>query len=207
MACPYSKTVDGFENQFGTNHLGHFLFTTLLLPALKKGAPSRVVNVSSVAHKRSRVILDDLNFEKRPYNKWQAYGQSKAANISFTVELHRRFSSQGITALALHPGGIFTGLQKDISKEEQAAMGWLDENGKQKKGFKTIDQGASTSVWAATSPDLEGKGGIYLEDCTIASPATKETPFKGYAPYAYDPEVAKKLWEISERLVATTAAL
>jgi len=202
MASPFSKTVDGFESQFGTNHLGHFLLTTLLIPALKAGAPSRVVNLSSAGHKRAPVDVDDYNFEKTPYEKWTSYARAKSANISFTVELNRRYADQGITSFAVSPGGIMTGLQKEIPKEEQIAMGWMDENGKLHDLFKTVEQGASTSVWAATSPELAGKGGLYVEDCHVSSEQTPEAPFFGYAPHALNAEAAKKLWDLSEKLVA-----
>jgi NAD(P)-dependent dehydrogenase (short-subunit alcohol dehydrogenase family) len=201
MATPFSRTADGFEMQFGTNHLGHFALTTGLLPALREAGESRVVCLSSIGHRRSDVDFDDPNFERRPYDPWIAYGQSKTADALFAVGLWQRHASDGITANAVHPGGILTGLQKHMSREEQMALGWFDESGKLNPRFKTPAQGASTSVWAATAPELRGRGGLYLEDCRIASPWTAERPMEGYLPYALDPDNAARLWELSETLV------
>jgi len=202
MATPLQKTVDGFESQFGTNHLAHFLLTNLLVPALRRGGRgSRVVCLSSVGHKRGPVIFDDVNFEKTPYDKWRSYGQSKSANINFAVGFNLHHSAEGITANAVHPGGIMTGLQKELSQEEMAKMGWFDAEGKPSDRFKTVEQGASTSVWAATSPELEGKGGFYLENCSIGVPAQPDAFVSGYAPHALSQEDAEKLWELSEKLL------
>jgi len=204
MATPFQKTVDGFESQFGTNHLAHFLLTNLLLPALRRGAPSRVVSLSSTGHKLGPVLFDDYNFEKIPYDKWRSYGQSKSANANFAVGFNLRHASENITANAVHPGGILTGLQKELTQEEMTKMGWFDAEGKLNDRFKTLEQGASTSVWAATSPELEGKGGLYLEDCSIAIPATPETRVSGFAPHALSEEDAQKLWELTEKLLGQT---
>ena len=202
MATPFGHTSDGFETQFGTNHLGHFLFTTLLMPALLAAAPARVVSLSSIGHRRSDVKLDDLEFEKEPYDKWNAYGRSKTANALFAVGLTQRYGAQGVTANAVHPGGIMTNLQRFLPREEQIAMGCMDESGTLNPGFKTPEQGAATSVWAAVGPELEGVGGLYLEDVREALPFDAAAPFGGYMPYARDPQKADELWELSERLVA-----
>ena len=127
MATPFGHTADGFETQFGTNHLGHFLLTTLLMPALLAAAPARVVALSSIGHRRSDVHLDDLNYQRREYEKWAAYGQSKTANALFAVGLTQRFGAQGVAANSVHPGGIMTNLQRFLPREEQVAMGWMDE--------------------------------------------------------------------------------
>ncbi|AWN24108.1 oxidoreductase [Deinococcus irradiatisoli] len=201
MATPLTHTADGFEMQFGTNHLGHFLLTELLMPALKAAAPARVVVLSSIGHRRSDVDLDDLNFERRPYEKWNAYGQAKTANALFALELTRRYGAKGVTANAVHPGGILTGLQKHMPAEEQRAMGWIDEEGRPNPGFKTAEQGAATSVWAAVGPELEGVGGLYLEDVQEALPFDAARPFSGYQPYLRDADKARRLWEDSEVLV------
>lgn len=201
MATPFEHTADGFEMQFGTNHLGHFLFTVLLMPALRAGAPSRVVALSSIGHRRSDVHFDDLNYKVRPYEKWEAYGQSKTANALFAVGLTQLYGSEGITANAVHPGGINTGLQKYIPEDEQRAMGWVDEHGKVNPLFKTVEQGAATSVWAAVGKELDGVGGLYLEDCQEALPSDPARPYSGYMPYARDPQHAERLWKVSEELV------
>jgi len=201
MATPFGHTADGFETQFGTNHLGHFLLTALLMPALLAAAPARVVALSSIGHRRSDVHLDDLNYAQRPYDKWDAYGQSKTANALFAVGLTRRYSARGVTANAVHPGGILTNLQRFLPREEQIAMGWMDEQGNVNPGFKSPQQGAATSVWAAVGPELDGIGGLYLEDVREALPYDPATPFTGYMPYARDPERADALWSASERLV------
>jgi NAD(P)-dependent dehydrogenase (short-subunit alcohol dehydrogenase family) len=206
MACPLARTPEGFESQFATNHLGHFLLTGRLVPALTAGMPSRVVALSSTGHRLSTVHFDDIHFERRPYDKWLAYGQAKTANALFAVELHRRGGAAGITANAVHPGGIMTGLQQHLTREEMAALGWLDADGKPRIGFKTPAQGAATSVWAAMAPELEGKGGRYLEDCNESEPAKPGVPYAGYHPHALDPEAAARLWRVSEEMVGESFA-
>jgi NAD(P)-dependent dehydrogenase (short-subunit alcohol dehydrogenase family) len=201
MAAPHSYTVDGFESQFGTNHVGHFALATGLLPALKAAGRARVVSLSSLGHRRSDVHFDDLNFRHRPYDPWMAYGQSKTANVLFAVGMTQRFGAQGINANAVHPGGIMTGLQKHVSHEEQLKMGWIDEAGAQNSRFKSTEQGAATSIWAAVAPELEGVGGLYLEDCAIAKPWSDDTPTSGVKPYALNPDNAERLWSVSEGLV------
>jgi len=202
MAGPYKKTEDGLEEQFATNHLAHFLLTLHLLPALKAGVPSRVVALSSVGHKHCTILLDDINFEKTPYHKWAAYASSKSANANFAVEFNRRYASKGIIGLAVHPGGIMTGLQKDVTLEEQRALGWVDESGKTVEGFKNTEQGASTSVWGATSPTFDNNGGHYLADCQIEGPVGPNSgPFSGYGPWVVDKELAQRLWTTSEDLI------
>ena len=203
MATPQGRTPDGFETQFGTNHLGHFLLTRELLPALLAAAPSRVVALTSSGHRRSDIVWDDINFERRPYDPWDAYGQSKTANALFAVGLTQRYAGEGLTANAVHPGGIMTGLQKFVPVEEQRRMGWQDEQGRLNPVFKTPAEGASTSVWAATSPQLDGVGGLFLEDLQQSTPLDEAapSPLFGYKPYALDPESARRLWALSEELV------
>jgi NAD(P)-dependent dehydrogenase (short-subunit alcohol dehydrogenase family) len=201
MACPFARTPQGWESQFATNHLGHFALVRGLLPALLAAAPARVVAVSSIGHKRSPIVFDDLHFERRPYDKWSAYGQSKTANALMAVGLHLRHAGDGLTANALHPGGIMTGLQQHLSLDEQRAMGWLDAEDRPLSIFKSVEQGAATSVWAATAPELEGRGGRYLEDCGEGLPATPGDRISGWAPHGRDPEAAQRLWDVSERLL------
>jgi NAD(P)-dependent dehydrogenase (short-subunit alcohol dehydrogenase family) len=204
MASPLSYTSDGFESQFGTNHLGHFSLAVGLLPALKAAGRARIVALSSLGHRRSDIHFEDLNFRHRPYDPWMAYGQSKTANVLFAVGMTKRFSSDGINANAVHPGGIMTGLQKYVPREDQVKMGWIDEAGVKNSRMKSTEQGAATSIWAAVAPELEGIGGRYLEDCTIAKPWSDERPMSGVKPYALDPDNAERLWAVSEQLTART---
>jgi len=202
MATPQSHTEDGIELQFGTNHIGHSALTTGLLPALRAAGTARVVSLSSIGHRRSDVHFDDINFERRAYEPFLAYGQSKTANALFAVGLTQRYAGDGITSNAVMPGGILTGLQKHMSREEQMALGWFDESGAPNPRFKSTAQGAATSIWAAVAPELEGVGGRYLEDCAIAPPWTRERPMSGYMPYALDADAADRLWAVSEAMVA-----
>jgi NAD(P)-dependent dehydrogenase (short-subunit alcohol dehydrogenase family) len=202
MAPPLSYTEDGFESQFGTNHIGHFALTIGLMPALKEAGTARVISLTSIGHRRSGMHFEDLNFRQRPYDPFSGYGQSKTANALFAVGLTEYHSTHGITCNAVMPGGILTGLQKHMSREQQMALGWFDESGKVNDRFKTTAQGAATSIWAAVAPELEGIGGRYLEDCAIAKPWTEAQPTSGYLPHALNPEDARKLWSVSEELIA-----
>jgi NAD(P)-dependent dehydrogenase (short-subunit alcohol dehydrogenase family) len=207
MACPLQRTADGLEMQIGTNHFGHFLLGVLLAPALEHGArernrPSRLVSLSSIGHRRSGIHWDDPNYLARPYDKWEAYGQSKTANALFAVGFERRYQARGIHAHAVMPGGIMTPLQRHMAREEMVAMGWIDAaTGQLREGFKTPEQGASTSVWAALGAELEGIGGLYLEDCQQALPWSKASPWQGVMPHALDPDDAERLWVLSSRTV------
>ena len=205
MACPLSRSPQGWEAQFATNHLGHFVLTTGLLPSILKAAQrtgdARVVCLSSSGHKLSAVDFDDIHFERREYNKWKAYGQAKSANALMALGLHLRYQAQGITANAVHPGGIMTGLQKFLPIEEMRALGWLKADDTPLDIFKTPEQGASTSVWAATAPQLAGCGGLYLEDCQQALPAEPGNRVSGYAPHIADAAAAERLWAVSGDLV------
>jgi len=203
MATPWGYTPDGFETQFGTNHLGHYLLAALLLPALRAAAPARVVALSSSGHRRSDIHFEDIAYRERSYDKWEAYGQSKTANALFAVGLTQRCVGEEITANAVNPGGIHTGLQKHIPEEEWRALGWVDAHGHVNPAFKTPEQGASTAVWAAVGPELEGVGGLYLEDCRELSPYDPAAPHAGYMPYALDPERADRLWMVSQELIGS----
>jgi NAD(P)-dependent dehydrogenase (short-subunit alcohol dehydrogenase family) len=198
MACPETRVGPGWEAQFATNHLGHFALVARLWPRLVTGGGARVVSVSSVAHRFSDIRWDDLWFE-RGYEKWAAYGQAKTANVLFAVELDRRGRDSGVRAFALHPGGIMTPLQRHLPRAEMVERGWVDEDGNPLLEFKTPEQGAATQVWAATSAQLAGLGGVYLEDCDIAEIATDEDA-PGVRPYAVDPESARRLWTLSTEL-------
>ena len=208
MACPEARVGPGWESQFGVNHMGHFALAKTLMPLLTKTAGTRVVALSSTAHKICDIQWDDIQYENTEYDKWQAYGQAKTANALFANALSRRLKDSFGLAFSVHPGGIFTPLQRHLPQEEMIAMGWLDESGEPselaKQGFKTPEQGASTTVWAATSANLEGKPGVYCEDCDIAAPTDPDSPmarFFGVNAHACDDESAERLWEISETLL------
>ncbi|MEO3812560.1 SDR family NAD(P)-dependent oxidoreductase [Sphaerisporangium sp. B11E5] len=199
MAAPETRTPQGYELQFATNHLGHFALTTALHPHLAAAGGARVVSVSSAAHLRSPVVFDDIHFRERTYEPWLAYGQSKAANVLFAVEATRRWAGDGVTVNALHPGGIRTRLQRHVTDEE------LDRVRGATPGsfsWKTPEQGAATSVLVATSPLLDGVGGRYFEDCEEAVPHEPGTR-RGVAAYALDPEAAALLWQVSVDTLAS----
>ena len=205
MACDFAQTEDGFERQFGVNHLGHFVLTNRLMPLLKKGERVRIVNLSSRGHHIAPVDFDDPNFENREYDKWRSYGQSKTANVLFAVALDKRLSGRGIHAYALHPGGIQTNLGRHLSEQDTAdLMERIRKNaeasGEQPQGFKTIPQGAATTCWVATTPELEGTGGLYCEDCHVADQDDESTT-GGVRSYAIDPDKAERLWALSEKMV------
>lgn len=209
MACPETRVGPGWEAQFGVNHMGHFALTTSLLPILQAAGAARVVSLSSTGHKISGIRWDDLHFRSGAYDKWQAYGQAKTANALFANALSRRLKATGGLAFAVHPGGIFTPLQRHLPKEEMIALGWLGEDGEPselaRQGFKTPEQGCSTSLWAATSVALEGKPGVYCENCDIAWPTDPDGPMARYAgvdAHACDDETAERLWSVSEALLA-----
>lgn len=204
MAAPQDRTADGFDLQLGTNHLGHFALTAELLPALRaaaaKGADVRIVNLSSRGHFRSGINWDDPHYLTRPYDKWEAYGQSKTANILFTVELERRLAGDGIHSFAVHPGVIATELSRHLSPDDFKDLASRAPAGALTR--KSIPAGAATSVWAATSPDLAGTGGRYLEDVGVAA-AADEARTHGVAPHAVDADLAERLWAWSEEQVGT----
>lgn len=206
MACPETRLGPGWEAQFATNHLGHFTLTNQLWPVLADGG-ARVMALSSTGHKRSGIHFDDPQFTAG-YDKWQAYGQAKTANSLFAVELDKRGADHGVRAFAVNPGGIMTGLQRHLTQEEMTAAGWMDKKGRVREGFKSPEQGAATSVWAATSPLLDGRGGVYCEDCDIARPTDPESELAriaGVDAHAVDPEDAARLWELSAELTGVNA--
>ncbi|KAI8933855.1 hypothetical protein NX059_009554 [Plenodomus lindquistii] len=207
MAVPEGRTADGFETQLGTNHLAHFLLIQLLTPTLLASSTpefnSRVVILASSAHRHGGINFDDMNFTKG-YHAWAAYAQSKTANIYTATELERRYGAQGLHAWAVHPGIVLTSLSQHTDAATLAAWG---ADPKTKLNLKTPQQGAATSVWAATAPALEGQGGKYLEHCQF-SPLAGENPKEydmGYKPHAYDAEAAARLWEKSVEMVAPFA--
>lgn len=205
MACPQAKTSSGFEMQFGTNHLGHFLMTCLIAPALQKGAPSRLVSLSSRGHQLSPVVIDDIQFAKRPYDKWLSYGQAKTANVLFAVELERRLAASGVHANAVHPGIIMTELARHMVAADFEMMQARQPGGQMQ--FKSVEAGAATTVYAATATNLDGKGGLYLEDCHVAEIDDSEGAGGGVRSYALDADAAARLWKESETMVGQTFPL
>jgi len=203
MACPKGNTVDGFETQFGTNHLGHFVLVNRIASLLRPG--SRVVNLSSAGHRYADVDLEDPNFEHSPYAEFTAYGRSKTANVLFAVEFDRRHKTSGVRATAVHPGGIRTELSRHMTPEAIAKL-ITEIDASQPKGaapfsYKSIPQGAATSVWAACVADAEAIGGRYCEDCHVAEVVSVPGLRGGVQAYALDPQRAQALWQKSEELV------
>jgi len=213
MASPLVRDARGYESQFVTNHLGHFQLTARLWPALVKAAGARVISVSSWGHRLSPLVFDDVNFERREYDRMSAYGQSKTANVLFSVELDELGKAFGVRSFALHPGSIVsTDLSRNFSDDELKAFGVIDEDGKPvlnpEKQQKTIPQGAATTVWCAISPQLDDMGGVYCENCDISplvKPGDSVELKAGFRPirvmpYAVDPTAARQLWTLSEQL-------
>jgi NAD(P)-dependent dehydrogenase (short-subunit alcohol dehydrogenase family) len=204
MATPFGKTADGFETQFGTNHLGHFVLVNRIVSLMKPG--SRLVNLSSAGHRYSDVDLDDPNFERTPYDPWVGYGRSKTANILFAVEFDRRHRGDGIRAAAVHPGGIQTELSRHIGVEGLKQLMERITTATRAAGepdfkYKTIPQGAATTVWACVVAAADEVGGRYCEDCHVAEIELNPAKRAGVKPYALNPETARALWAKSEEMV------
>ncbi|MDR6142651.1 NAD(P)-dependent dehydrogenase (short-subunit alcohol dehydrogenase family) [Microbacterium foliorum] len=198
MATPFGHTAQGFESQFGTNHLGHFALVGGVADLLSDHA--RVISYSSGGHFRSPVRFDDIDFATTPYDPWVAYGQSKTANALFAVGLARRGAERGILAFSVHPGGIMTELQRHVPREELLSRGWIDEDGTPNPRFKTPAEGASTGLWAATATELIERSGAYCEDCSIkgiVAPDHSDMTTGGVKEWAIDPEAAERLWALS----------
>jgi NAD(P)-dependent dehydrogenase (short-subunit alcohol dehydrogenase family) len=207
MASPHSTVGPGWESQFGTNHLGHYALVNRLWPAIARGR-GRVVAVSSSGHRRGGIRWDDLDFSRDGYDKWLAYAQAKTANALFARRLDALAKEVGVRAFSVHPGGILTPLQRHLSKQEMVDFGWIDEDGNQiNHSFKTPEQGAATQVWAATSPRLDGLGGVYCEDCDIAEPIADDdaTTMGGVRSWAADDAQAERLWTLSAELTGIDA--
>jgi NAD(P)-dependent dehydrogenase (short-subunit alcohol dehydrogenase family) len=206
MCTPFGRTADGFETQFGTNHLGHMAWTLPLLDLLSRSSsadrPSRIINLSSAGHRFGDIDFDDPNYERRPYDAWDAYGQSKTANILFSVELERRLGERGVRSAAVHPGGIHTDLGRHMTPAMRVDIqSRIKQSSPAGFEWKTVPQGAATTVWAATTPLLAEAAGVYCEDCNIAEPDRDGTA-GGVRASAVDPERARRLWERSEELLA-----
>ncbi|WP_374569915.1 SDR family NAD(P)-dependent oxidoreductase [Phenylobacterium sp.] len=207
MACPKSFTADGFETQFGTNHLGHFVLVNRIASLIKPGG--RLVNLASAGHRFSDVDLDDPNFEHTPYTEFGAYGRSKTANVLFAVEFDRRHKARGVRATAVHPGGIQTELARYMTEDLVNSLVSSINAANEKSGaapfqWKTIPQGAATSVWAAVVAPAEEVGGLYCEDCHVAEIQDNDELRSGVRRYALDPDNAEALWAKSEEMVGET---
>lgn len=208
MATPWGLTPNGFEQQFGINHLGHLALTVgLLLPCLRAAGTARVVSLTSSAHRRSDIDYDDPLYRRRPYDPWQAYGQSKTAASLVAVALTARHQDEGITTNAVMPGAVHTDLQRHMTHHDLVRRGWAAveaSDATPEPAWKTPAQGAATIVWAAVSAELDGVSGRYLEDCAIAQPWSQPTelPRGHYRPYALDPPNAERLWQLSTDLLA-----
>ena len=209
MACPETRVGDNWESQFAINHIGHFLLTRELMNILADTEGSRFVSLSSSAHALTGILWDDIHFNKQPYNKWMAYGQSKTASSLIAIELNKKMKDYGVESFSVHPGGIITPLQRYLEKEEMIALGWMDEDGSPselaKNFFKSPSQGASTTLWCATSNDLNGLGGVFCEDCDIAKRKSEVDEslqrYTGVANWAVDTDEATRLWELSEEII------
>lgn len=205
MAVQDLQTAHGWELQFSTNHLGHFALASALHPWLAAAGGARIVSLSSIGHRRSPVVFDDINFQRRAYDPWAAYGQSKTANVLFAVGATQHWAGDGILANAVHPGGIMTNLQRHMDPEEIRSRGWIAKDGEPAAvppGFKTTQQGAATSTLLAASPLLEGIGGRYFENCNEAIVDATSPPATGVSAYALDPESAERLWSLSVAAIA-----
>ena len=211
MACPETRVGDNWESQFAINHIGHFLLTRELMNILADTEGSRFVSLSSSAHALTGILWDDIHFNKQPYNKWMAYGQSKTASSLIAIELNKKMKDYGVESFSVHPGGIITPLQRYLEKEEMIALGWMDEDGSPselaKNFFKSPSQGASTTLWCATSNDLNGLGGVFCEDCDIAKRKSEVDEslqrYFGVADWAIDKDEALRLWELSEKIITS----
>src|SRR3984957_19392223 len=208
MACPQGKTIDGFETQFGTNHLGHFVFVNRLVPLLKSGG--RIVTLSSAGHQISDVDIEDPNFERTPYEPFAAYGRSKTANILFAVAFDGRHRKRGVRAAAVHPGGIRTELGRHLDPTRLESIieqmnKQLAAEGKAPFQWKTIPQGAATSVWAGVVAPADEVGGQYCENChvghIVADDVIISAISEGVRGYALDSPTAAGLWKKSEEMV------
>jgi NAD(P)-dependent dehydrogenase (short-subunit alcohol dehydrogenase family) len=201
MACPQGRTREGFETQIGTNHIGHFVFANRLAPLVAGSGNGRIVVTSSSGHRISDVDLEDPNFEKTPYDPWQAYGRSKTANVLYAVELDRRLKGRGVRACAVHPGAIHTELARHLTRESLSSRvrQVLDAAGSREIRFKSIPQGAATQLWAGVVADPETIGGRYCEDCGIAERDDTSNPLGGVRSYALDPARARALWTRTEQ--------
>ncbi|MGI4813679.1 MAG: oxidoreductase [Janthinobacterium lividum] len=205
MATPLVHDARGYESQFSTNHLGHFQLVGRLWPSLLRAGQARVVAISSGAHRFADIDFDDPNYQQRAYDKWQAYGQSKTATALFALGLDLRGETCGVRAFSVHPGSIATELTRHVALADMQAMGFRDADGNITPHiaalYKSVEQGAATTVWCAVDPRLDGMGGVYCENCDIAVPVPADPKgLHGVLPWAIDPARAERLWQLSEQL-------
>ena len=209
MACPETRIGNNWESQFAVNHIGHFLLTNELMDLMADVKGARFVSLSSSAHSLTSILWDDIHFQNTSYDKWMAYGQSKTACSLMAIEFNTRMKGKGVEGFAVHPGGIITPLQRHLEKEEMVALGWMDEDGSPselaKNFFKSTSQGASTAVWCATNPDLNGLGGVFCEDCEVAKRKSQVDEslqrYFGVADWAIDTDEAARLWDVTESMI------
>ena len=209
MACAETRIGNNWESQFAVNHIGHFLLTNELMDMMEDVEGARFVSLSSSAHSLTGILWDDIHFQKTPYDKWMAYGQSKTACSLMAIEFNTRMKDKGVEGFAVHPGGIITPLQRHLEKEEMVALGWMDADGSPselaKNFFKSTSQGASTALWCATSPDLNGLGGVFCEDCDIAKRKSEVDEsmqrYFGVADWAVNTDEGSRLWEATELMI------
>ncbi len=201
MAPPLQRTAEGHELQLGVNHLGHYRLTMSLMPALMAGKGARVVCVSSIGHRRSDIIYDDPDYLTRPYDRWEAYGQSKTACALAAIAFDARYSGDGVFFNTMNPGGSMTGLQRHMSEEELRALGWIDTEGKPMARWRSPAQCAATPVWITTAPEMEGVGGRYFEACNESAPWREDLPMNGMHPHLNE-DNAERFWELTQRLVS-----
>ena len=208
MACPETRIGHGWESQFAINQIGHLLLTKGLMNSMKDAEESRLVSLSSSAHSITGILWEDIHFNNNPYDKWIAYGQSKTASSLLAIEFDNQMKGYGGRGFSVHPGGIITPLQRHLGNEEMVALGWKNEDGTlsemAEKFFKSPSQGAGTTLWCATSPILDGMGGIFCENCDVAERKINldesMTRFFGVADWAIDSEEATRLWVETESL-------
>jgi NAD(P)-dependent dehydrogenase (short-subunit alcohol dehydrogenase family) len=201
MACPQAYTVDGHERQFGINFLGHYALTRALEPALRAAGQARVVCVSSIGHRRCDIHYEDIDFRTRPYDRWEAYAQSKTACALLAIAVDTLWRERGIRANTMNPGGSATGLHRYLDEAEQRRLGFLDDQDKQPDRWRSPEQCAATSVWLACAPELAGVGGKYFEEFSQAQLWRPEEPMKGVRPYAIDKDNALRLWSVAAAMV------
>lgn len=200
MACPQGYTVDGHERQFGVNFLGHYVLTRCLEPALRAAGRARVVCVASIAHRRTEIHYDDIDYRVRAYDRWDAYSQSKTACALLAVAVDTLWRDQGIRSNTMNPGGSATGLHQFLDDEERRRLGFLDPQDRQPDRWRPPEQCAATMVWLACSPEIEGVGGKYYEEFAEAPAWRAEDPMKGVRPYAIDPSNALRLWKVAAEM-------
>jgi len=207
MAAPFARSPEGIESQLATNFIGHAVLTSRLVPALLAAPAPRLVTLSSSAHQMSPVVFDDINFERRAYDPWEAYGQSKTANALLAVQVWNELGARGVTAHAVHPGGVFTGLMKHVTGDVAAVLAGRYKFDTSQVQVKTIAQGAATSLWAATEPSLRNRPASYLHDCRVAEVLDTPVYTHGVMRYALDGDNAAALWSAAEKMVGSKLPL